>query len=160
AGIAGPGYNRVGGNDRFVVAEIAIGKAVHQTIAEGIEFLGSPGLWNALSDIDAGSLKWRSSNGNRTGERPISRGRPVDVEFPEVERARCRIDVHDVVRGTSWGLGRSIGVGRQEAGVCHRQLKALEPRSVDAVQHVIAVPRTHLGTTERGAGARKHVPGH
>src|SRR5437667_9606413 len=111
-----------------MVAEIAIGQAVHEAVAEGIQGLGGSGLGNAVSGIlviKAGRREWgHSRNGSRASESRIVEVRKVHMELPEVQRARAWVDVHEEVRRTDGRRGRPIEVGRQEAGERAGKLKA------------------------------------
>src|SRR5262249_15503314 len=48
ASVSGSGENRVVGDERFMIAEFSIRQAVHQAVTDGIQFLSSSRLGNAV----------------------------------------------------------------------------------------------------------------
>ena len=88
ARVSAGGYHCVVRDERLMVAELAIGQAVHEAVAEGIQILSRSGLGNAVSRVEAGCREWgHSRNGSRTNESRIVEVRKVHMELPEVQRA-------------------------------------------------------------------------
>src|SRR5258708_3098572 len=78
---------------RFVVAEIAIGQAEHQSIAQGSESLARVELRNA----PGGAREWRHLDMNRPGQGRIVWDAPVHMEFQKPQLLTTVIDVHEKV---------------------------------------------------------------
>jgi len=86
------------GDQRFVIAKVTIGEPVHEAIRQRVQGLGCAGLRNTGS---ARATRFRIGSyaqGSRSGECGIRRCVPVDMKFPERQRAAGRAESEDVIR--------------------------------------------------------------
>ena len=141
-------------DERFVIAEVAIGKAVHQTVGERVELLRCAKLRDARAASSAAGLS--ESGGCEVcgpGERGVGRRREVHVELPVRELVARRAVSDDVIGRAGRGQARSVDVGRQQSAEVRADAEALLGRRL-AGQHARPVVGAGLAASE-GVAVKK-----
>ena len=138
----------------LVVAEVAVGEAVHEPVGEGIELLAGAGLGNAGAAA-ACLRKSGCAEGGRTGQGCIGRCGPVGVKLPVRELAGGCAEGDDVVGRSGRRLLRTVDVRRQQASVAGAEVEALLGGGRPG-QHLGPVVGAHPATAE-GRPTGEHV---
>src|SRR5215472_8521968 len=129
----------------FVIAEIAIGQAVHKTVSERIQLLGCAWLGDAGAATSASASECGYGNVGRSTERGRAVGKVGIGDGEYVERVGVEIDK---VFGRACGRRRTaVQVGGENTAEAGAQLEAdLGCRA--AGQHRGAVKGAELGTSK------------
>ena len=133
-------------DERLIAAEVAVGKPVHEPVAERVEFLAGPRLRHARSTATArqgvGGDRQNVRSQGRAGRR-----RPVDMELPELELVRQGSQRNDVVGRAGRRRRGAIHVGRQQAAIRRAHVEALLARGL-AKEHGRPVVGAHEAAGE------------
>src|ERR1700758_3198782 len=98
-----------------MVAEVAIGQAIHQTVSQRIQLLVGTGLRNTCSTVTGGGKSSDRQIGG-AGERRGT-GAEVDVrDLPQVRRIGAKVE--EVSRRSRWRSCCAIDIRRQHAAKC------------------------------------------
>src|SRR5256884_2124508 len=140
----GPGCNAVVDDQSFVIAEVAVRRAVHAAVTERIQSLRGP----TMSDTRAARIVARQSERGggergRTGQGRVRRGGPVDMELPDGELSVDRAERNRGVRRSGRRLSSAVEVGGQQTAEARAHIEALL-RSRLPSQHARSVVSTDL----------------
>ncbi len=155
---AGLRANGVVDDERLVVAEVAIGQAVHDALLQRLEQLRRVELRHALApeSVADGIDELRGGNVDRPGERAVARRRPVHVELPLDEARGPELERHEVVRRAGRRRRRPVEVRRQHAALEARVEGDHSGRS--AGEHRATIER--VGAALERVVRPEHVEGH
>src|SRR5262245_37319694 len=143
-----------------MVSEIAVGEAIHQSVAKSIETGGGSGLRNAILRGGAGRVEWRHArDGCGPGEGGTVRTGKIDMELPQIQNAGTNIHIHQEVGGAARGRSGAIEVSGEQAVICSRKLEAHARRSNGAAEHGAAVEGAGSGP-RKGAAVLEHIKCH
>src|SRR5262249_6063308 len=110
-------------HQRLMVAEVAVGQAIHQPVGQRIQLVGGPTLRDAGAPAARLGVR-RYGDAGGACERGVSGRGEVYVELPERQRGG-RVQGEDVVWRAGWGQGCAVERGRQQPSKARTDVEAL-----------------------------------